>query len=211
MAQNPGVIAGIDPGLSGAVALFGAVAGAVIDVADMPVLTLMRGSKAKREVDGHLLADLLAGAGIAHAYVENVGAMPGQGVSGVFAFGKAFGTVLGVLAALGVPMTLVAPASWKRALHVPAAKDGARARASQLMPTAAQHWRLVKHDGRAEAALIAYYGATARPEGMHASGAIRRPLPHVLAQGIDRPSQSVYEAVAPSCAGARAIGKGSVP
>jgi crossover junction endodeoxyribonuclease RuvC len=62
------------------------------------------------------------------------------------------------LAALGVPMSFVAPATWKRALQVPAAKDGARARASQLLPAAAGHWPLVKHDGRAEAALIALYG-----------------------------------------------------
>jgi crossover junction endodeoxyribonuclease RuvC len=84
--------------------------------------------------------------------------MPGQGVSGVFAFGKAYGVVIGVLAAHGVPMTFVSPVKWKKALQVPASKDGARARASQLLPQAASEWPLVKDSGRAEAALIAYWG-----------------------------------------------------
>lgn len=76
----------------------------------------------------------------------------------MFAFGKAYGTLRGVVAALGIPMTVVSPVTWKRALGVPAAKDGARARASQLLPDAAAHWQRVKDHGRAEAALIALYG-----------------------------------------------------
>ena len=84
--------------------------------------------------------------------------MPGQGVSGVFAFGKAYGIAVGVLAAMGTPLSFISPVVWKRALQVPAAKDGARARASQLMPAAVHHWPLVKHHGHAEAALIALYG-----------------------------------------------------
>jgi crossover junction endodeoxyribonuclease RuvC len=152
------IIAGIDPGLSGAVALLDAETGAVVDLWDMPTLTLSRGGKAKRELDPHSLAGALGRDRIGHAFVENVGAMPGQGVSSVFSFGKSFGITIGVLATLGIPMTFVAPVAWKRTLGVPAAKDGARARASQLMPAAASHWPLVKHDGRAEAALIAHYG-----------------------------------------------------
>ena len=152
------IIAGCDPGLSGAVALLDAATGAVIDILDMPTLALSRSGKAKRELDPHALAGAIGRDRIAHAFVEQVGAMPGQGVSSVFSFGKSYGVVIGVLATLGVPMTFVAPAVWKRALQVPAAKDGARARASQLLPAAAAHWPLVKHDGRAEAALIATYG-----------------------------------------------------
>ena len=152
------IVAGVDPGLSGAVALLDAASGAVIDIFDMPTLALSRGGKNKRELDPHSLAGALGRDRIAHAFVELVGAMPGQGVSSVFSFGKSYGVVIGVLATLGVPMTFVAPQVWKRALQVPAAKDGARARASQLMPAAAAHWPLVKHDGRAEAALIATYG-----------------------------------------------------
>ncbi|MGE5548417.1 MAG: hypothetical protein ACM33T_16045 [Solirubrobacterales bacterium] len=96
---------------------------------------------------------------IAHAFVEAVGAMPGQGVSSVFAFGKVFGLVLGILAANFIPHTLVPPQRWKRTLGVPADKDGARARASQLLPAHAGLWCRAKDDGRAEAALLAYFGA----------------------------------------------------
>jgi crossover junction endodeoxyribonuclease RuvC len=152
------IVAGIDPGLSGAVAFLDAESGILIDVLDVPTLALSRGGKAKRELDAHSLAAALGRNRIGHVFVEQVGAMPGQGVSSVFSFGKSFGIVIGILAARGVPMTFVAPTGWKRALGVPAAKDGARARASQLLPAAAHHWPLVKHDGRAEAALIGYYG-----------------------------------------------------
>jgi crossover junction endodeoxyribonuclease RuvC len=152
------IVCGIDPGLSGGVAFLDTAAGAVLDVADMPTLALTRGGKNKREVDMHALARLIAERRPGHAFVEQVGAMPGQGVSSVFAFGKSFGIAMGVLAATGIPMTFVAPIAWKRALRVPAAKDGARARASQLLPAAAHLWPLVKHDGRAEAALIGIYG-----------------------------------------------------
>ncbi len=152
------MIAGIDPGLGGAIAFLDAVRGGVVDIVDMPVLTLARGGKTKRDLDAHALARLIGERRPGHAFVEQVGAMPGQGVSSVFSFGKSFGVAIGVLVALGAPMTFVAPAVWKRALGVPAAKDGARARASQLLPAAASHWPLAKHDGRAEAALIAYFG-----------------------------------------------------
>jgi crossover junction endodeoxyribonuclease RuvC len=152
------IIAGIDPGLSGAVAFLDAATGVVVEIADMPTLALSRAGKNKRELDAYALARLIGDRRPSHAYVEMVGALPGQGVSSVFAFGKSFGVVIGVLAALSVPYTLVAPAVWKRALSVPAAKDGARARASQLLPAAADHWMRVRDHGRGEAALIAYYG-----------------------------------------------------
>jgi crossover junction endodeoxyribonuclease RuvC len=151
------ILAGIDPGLSGAVALLDTARPEHVQVFDMPVLALSRGGKNKRELDAHALARALAQP-IGHAFVEQVGAMPGQGVSSVFAFGRAYGCLLGILAAQGVPMTTVAPRRWKTALGVPANKDGARARASQLLPAAAHQWSLKRHDGRAEAALLSLYG-----------------------------------------------------
>lgn len=153
-------IIGVDPGLSGAVAIYDTETGAA-ETHPMPVHQLARGGKNKREIDLHGLAALIVGNRIGHAFVEQVGAMPGQGTASMFAFGKAYGVVLGVLAAAGVPMTLVPPQRWKKALGVPAAKDGARARASQLLPDAAHQWVKSKDDGRAEAALIALYGARA--------------------------------------------------
>lgn len=149
------IIAGIDPGLSGAICM---QCDGVFTVYDMPILALARGGKNKCEIDIHALARLFLNNRVGHAFLEQVGSMPGQGVSSVFAFGQAFGIIKGVLATAGVPFTMVPPVRWKKALQVPAAKDGARARASQLMPAAAHQWPLVKHDGRAEAALICFYG-----------------------------------------------------
>lgn len=153
------IVLGVDPGISGALAFFEVSAGRV-EVVDMP--TIAAGTNSKRVVDEASLASCVENYRtlLAHAFVERVGAMPGQGVTSMFSFGRSFGVVLGVLAAFRVPVTLVQPQRWKAALSVPAAKDGARARASQLMPGFARLWPLVKHDGRAEAALIAYYGVT---------------------------------------------------
>jgi crossover junction endodeoxyribonuclease RuvC len=149
------IVCGIDPGLSGAICMLDT--DGTISIDDMPVHALKRGGKNKREIDPHRLAVLLSGR-IGHAFIEQVSSMPGQGVSSVFAFGKTVGVIIGVLATHGVPMTFISPVKWKKALQVPASKDGARARASQLIPQAAGEWPLVKHDGRAEAALIALYG-----------------------------------------------------
>lgn len=143
---------GIDPGAKGAIALFHGDAFA--DVGDMPTVIV----KGKARVDAAQLGEIIRAVRPHHAFMERVGAMPGQGVSSMFAFGMAAGIVMGALGALQIPLTLVTPAQWKVALRVPADKGGARARASQLLPAAAHHWPLVKHDGRAEAALIALYG-----------------------------------------------------
>ena len=153
------MIVGIDPGLSGALFFLDLNRLSAGEAVDLPVHLLMRGGKKKREVDVSGLIEILAGRRLEHAFLEQVSAMPGQGVSSVFAFGKAYGVILGAIAAHSIPLTLVAPIVWKRALGVPKAKDGARARASQLLPEAASQWALKKHDGRAEAALIALYGA----------------------------------------------------
>jgi crossover junction endodeoxyribonuclease RuvC len=149
------IVAGIDPGLDGAVAFLGED----LTVVDMPVLQLSRGGKQKRELDAHALARLLSTTSIDHAFVEAVGARPGQGVTSMFSLGRSVGIIVGVLAALDIPLTMAAPAAWKRSLAVPKAKDGARARASQLLPAAAAHWPLKRHHGRAEAALLALYGS----------------------------------------------------
>jgi crossover junction endodeoxyribonuclease RuvC len=151
------MIAGIDPGLTGALFFLDPRNPVTGEAIDLPVHLLARGGRAKREIDIAGLVGILATHGPAHAFVEQVSSMPGQGVSSTFAFGKGYGVILGVLAAHGVPVTLVSPAVWKRALGVLKAKDAARARASQLLPEAAPQWPLKKHDGRAEAALLALY------------------------------------------------------
>lgn len=153
-------VIGIDPGLDGALAW---LSGDILETFDVPTLEMSRNSKAKREVDHYALArilDELTGRTLTapHVIIEQVGSMPGQGVSSVFSFGKTYGTLIGVCAGNYLPITFVAPQTWKKALHVPAAKDGARAVASATFPRHGDQWPLKKHDGRAEAALIASYG-----------------------------------------------------
>ena len=150
-------IIGIDPGAAGAVAIL--ENGRLTQVFDMPVVEITVGGKAKRRVAPELLATELRLYNLADtvAVVEQVGAMPGQGVTSMFAFGQAYGLVLGVLAGLWIPTTTVTPATWKKALKLNTGKDGARAKAAQLWPAQADQFKRVKDDGRAEAALLAYW------------------------------------------------------
>jgi crossover junction endodeoxyribonuclease RuvC len=150
---------GVDPGASGAVAIL-EPDGKLVQVFDMPVVKVVSDGKAKRRVSAEMLASELRLYNVhtTIAVVEQVGAMPGQGVTSMFAFGQSFGMVLGVLAGLAIPTTTVSPATWKKALKLNAGKDGARAKAAQLWPSHASEFKRVKDDGRAEAALIAYWG-----------------------------------------------------
>lgn len=148
------MIVAIDPGLQGAICFWYGGA-AVLDIVDMPVLTLKRG----HEIDADVLADLLESRRADHAFFEDAWSRPENGAAAAHKSGKGHGIIIGILAALRIPRTLVTPQRWKKALAVPAEKDGARARASELLPSAAHYWRLKKHDGRAESALIALWGA----------------------------------------------------
>ena len=148
---------GIDPGLSGAVAI---ISDDSLKVFDMPTMTVDRNGKAKRQVSANELAELLnlyAGKDC-HVYVERVSAMAGQGVTSVFSFGRSFGMIEGILAALKMPVTFVAPATWTRAIGRSPGKDASRARAMELFPNHEYFFKRVKDDGRADAALIAHWG-----------------------------------------------------
>ena len=124
-------IIGVDPGASGAIAILEDT-GKLVHVFDMPSVEIISGGKAKRRVSPEMLAAelrLYADQG-AVAYVEQVGAMPGQGVSSMFAFGQAFGIVLGVMAGLAIPTQTVTPAKWKKDMKLNQGKDAARAKAT---------------------------------------------------------------------------------
>ncbi len=153
-------VLGIDVGASGAIAVLDAETGYLIEVHDMPALR--DGPKARPAVNAPLLADLVHRAQAGHAFVELVNARPGEGVSGAFAFGRSRGAVEGVLGAAGVPITHIAPVTWKRAVGIPAckegAKDAARSQAVRRWPSKAGLFARKKDDGRAEAALIAVAG-----------------------------------------------------
>ena len=156
------IILGIDPGLSGALAFIDTEEG-VVTIHDMPVVEIVRNGKEKREVSAHLVADIVSGCPkqIAAAYVERVGGMTGQGVTSVFSFGRSAGILEGVLAACGVPYTLVPPQTWQKAVGIRGGKDGSREQAMQRFPNQSSLFSRKKDDGRADATLIAVYGAKA--------------------------------------------------
>jgi crossover junction endodeoxyribonuclease RuvC len=160
------MIVGIDPGAHGAIA-FLTDAGALITVVDMPSVQVVVGKgKRTRVVAARVVQHIrngihnpLAGYGCPRFMVERASSMPGQGVASMFSFGFAAGICEGVIAGLGFPLDHVTPVVWKRALHVPADKGGARMRASEEFPEHADLFARVKDDGRAESALIGLYAA----------------------------------------------------
>lgn len=154
------IVLGVDIGARGAVAVVEAATGELVEVYDMPVLA--DGPKGRAAVNPALLADVVYKAHAGHAFVECVGARPGEGAVGAFAFGRSRGVVEGVLGAAGVPATHIAPAAWKRAVGIAPGRDGtkdaARSEAIRRWPGKAGLFARVKDDGRAEAALIAVAG-----------------------------------------------------
>ena len=150
-------VLGIDVGLNGAVALV--EDGKLLEVHDMPTVTLERNNKSKRMVNAQALHLIIRNAKADAAYLERLNAMPGQGVTSMFSMGQSLGVVLGILAACEVPTTTIPPRTWQKALDVPQGKDGSRYRAAQLFPEEAGMFSRVKDDGRSDATLIAVYGA----------------------------------------------------
>ena len=148
------IIAGIDPGKSGGLALHNPGNG-VLWVHPVPLVgdTVNEPEWAGTWGNELRYAD--------HIFIEKVGAMPGQGVTSMFNFGKVYGFVIALAAASGRPYSFVTPQVWRKTVGLPngAPKGSSRARASQLFPNEAHFWKLAKHDGLAEAALIAYHGA----------------------------------------------------
>lgn len=147
---------GVDPGQTGAIGFL--ADGQFVDVFDMP--TTGRGHGNGLQVDAPKLAEILRGApmmrhgALVTAFVEDVHAMPKQGVVSSFGFGRSAGVVHGVLAALGYPTTMIRPEMWKRQMGlIGALKDASRQRAQKYFPRAPL--QLKKHDGRAEALLLA--------------------------------------------------------
>ena len=150
---------GIDPGLDGALAFYEVRNAEPLVIVDMPTVTVTRNNREKRELSAPAFANLIAGKGLRYVAIERVGAMPGQGVSSVFSFGRSAGIIEGVLAAYEVPYWFVLPRVWQKAVDVRGGKDGSRERAMQLFPRNAAEFARKKDDGRADAALIAHWAA----------------------------------------------------
>ena len=153
------LVIGIDPGVTGAISFF--YEGKLLKVEDLPMIEVLVGKTKRKQLVAATLADLIYGSGgPTRAYLEQVSSRPGEGAVGAFSFGRGFGQIEGVLAALGVPYQLVPPAKWKKAVGVPADKGLARMRASREFPEFAAKFARVKDDGRAEACLIGLYGVS---------------------------------------------------
>jgi crossover junction endodeoxyribonuclease RuvC len=153
------MILAIDPGAKGALAFFDMEKG-VLNIVDCPTVEVKRGAKVKTEISPQMVSGIIASRSPTLAILEKVGAMPNQGVSSMFQFGRGVGMYEGVLAALQIPITYVTPQAWQKEMNVRGGKDGSRARAAELYPAYASLFAKKKDDGRADAALMAFWGAT---------------------------------------------------
>lgn len=163
--QKP-IVAGVDPGIHGALAFFNTVTGD-LEVYETPLLPLLPGTnvKTKRYVDLRATARLveLYAADTAFAVVEKVGAMPENGVVSMFRFGYVTGAVTGVLAGQFIPLHETMPAVWKAQMGLTHDKKLSIAMAKRKFPKHAHLFeRKVRNgrlpDGQAEAAMLALFG-----------------------------------------------------
>lgn len=148
-----------DPGIKGALALWNAGG---LYISDMPTYTKTAGARGADRLfidEGVLLHNIrnCVQAGAELFLIEDVGGMPGQSAAGAFVFGRGFGAAIMAARSCGLQLEYVKAARWKGAMRVPADKSAARVRATELMPDQAHHWPLKKHDGRAEAGMMALY------------------------------------------------------
>lgn len=150
---------GADPGLNGAIAVLDWANGQIVTMSDTPTFTL----KGKLKIDMRALCDLVDNIAAIYApalaVLEEVHAMPEQGVVSTFNFGFNAAALQMAVVAAGLPMRLVPASAWKRIMGVTADKDSSRLMASRLLPASAHLWARKKDDGRAEAALLAYYAS----------------------------------------------------
>tara|TARA_B100001121_G_scaffold282020_1_gene275111 strand:+ start:2856 stop:3347 length:492 start_codon:yes stop_codon:yes gene_type:complete len=153
-------IIGIDPGISGAICFF--ENGKVIDVIDMP--SMAEGQKNKKQVNGNQLYNEINSRLIeinsdnVSVVVEQVSAMPGQGVTSMFNFGQSFGVIKGVCSAMQIPIHFVRPTKWKKYFNlIKTSKDASRSRAIEIFPKISEKLKRKKDSNKADAILIASY------------------------------------------------------
>ena len=155
-------IIGIDPGLSGAIAIL--EDSKIKELFDMPVMP--DGKKNKRQLNSAFLVKLLKenieSLENTVMVVEQVNAMPGQGVTSMFNFGQTFGAIKGICAALGLPIFLVRPAKWKKHFElINSSKDASRTKAIEMYPSISEQLSKKKDVNKSDAILIArYYSET---------------------------------------------------
>ena len=157
------IFIGIDPGLKGAVAWYKCDDAPRLYVVDIPTHKATVNGKPRNRLDitelGALFQVRLAPVKDTLAIIEDVHAMPLQGVASSFTFGFVAGAIQQSVCDAGIRAVLVPPATWKRRLGISADKNEARALATKIFPQYADLWAKVSHADRAEAALLAYYGS----------------------------------------------------
>src|SRR5262245_45820742 len=152
------IIAGIDPGIRGGLAIVAiedGVAPRLVEAIDVPVV----GTNAKERVDVIAIRAWISKHDVQHAFIERAQAMPKQGASSGFKYGRAVGAIEAAITLCSVPVEIIEPSAWKRFWKLPVKdKESGRQRAVQLFPSAHALLALKRHHNRAEASLIALYG-----------------------------------------------------
>ena len=161
-------IIGIDPGISGSICFF--EDGKILDVIEMP--TMNEGKKNKRQVNGAQIYNEITDRinklerQDVRVVVEQVSAMPGQGVTSMFNFGQSFGIIKGICSAMQLPLYFVRPAKWKKYFNlIKSEKDASRTRAIEIFPYFSSQLSKKKDSNKADAILIAsFYHETYKKE-----------------------------------------------
>ena len=154
------LIIGIDPGISGSICFF--QDGKIVDVVEMPTMT--EGKKNKKQVNGSQIFNEISeeikklDKKEIKVVIEQVSAMPGQGVTSMFNFGQSFGILKGICSAMQLPMYFVRPAKWKKYFNlINSEKDASRTRAIEIFPYFSSHLSRKKDSNKADAILIASF------------------------------------------------------
>ena len=154
------LIIGIDPGISGSICFF--EDGKILEVIEMPVMT--DGKKNKKQVNGAQIYNEFSKRinkkkdDEVRVVIEQVSAMPGQGVTSMFNFGQSFGILKGICSAMQLPMFFVRPAKWKKYFNlINSQKDASRTRAIEIFPYFSTHLSKKKDSNKADAILIASF------------------------------------------------------
>jgi len=154
------LVIGIDPGISGSICFF--EDGKILDVIEMPTMT--EGKKNKRQVNGSQIYNEISRRvnGIdkqkIRVVIEQVSAMPGQGVTSMFNFGQSFGILKGICSAMQLPMFFVRPAKWKKYFNlINSQKDASRTKAIEIFPYFSSQLSKKKDSNKADAILIASF------------------------------------------------------
>ncbi len=150
-------IIGIDPGLSGGIAILDNLK--IFDLFDMPIMS--EGKKNKNQLNSAQLVNIIKKhivSGNTFVIVEQVSAMPGQGVTSMFNFGQTFGSIKGICAALNLPIFYVRPAKWKKHFElINSSKDASRTKVIEMYPSISHRLSKKKDVNKADAILIARY------------------------------------------------------